>query len=49
MSIQVYGIPNCGTCKKAFTWLNNNGVAYEFINTQEHPPPKNSFRVGCSP
>jgi arsenate reductase len=38
MSIQVYGIPNCGTCKKAFQWLEQNGVAYEFINTKEHPP-----------
>jgi len=38
MSIQVYGIPNCGTCKKAFAWLEANGVEYEFINTKEHPP-----------
>ncbi len=39
MSLQVYGIPNCGTCKKAFTWLGNNGVEYEFINSKENPPP----------
>jgi arsenate reductase len=38
MALQVYGIPNCGTCKKAFTWLENNGIAYEFINTKEQPP-----------
>jgi len=38
MSIQVYGIPNCGTCKKAFSWLTNHGVAYEFIDTKENPP-----------
>jgi arsenate reductase (glutaredoxin) len=38
MTLQVYGIPNCGTCKKALTWLEQNGVAYEFINTKEHPP-----------
>jgi arsenate reductase len=38
MTLQVYGIPNCGTCKKAFTWLDNHGVAYEFINTKDHPP-----------
>lgn len=37
-TIQVYGIPNCGTCKKAFQWLEQNGVAYEFINTKEQPP-----------
>ncbi|MDX2242136.1 MAG: Spx/MgsR family RNA polymerase-binding regulatory protein [Leptolyngbyaceae cyanobacterium bins.302] len=38
MSLQVYGIPNCGTCKKAFAWLDSNGIAYEFINTKEQPP-----------
>jgi len=36
--IQVYGIPNCGTCKKAFQWLEQQGVDYEFINTKEYPP-----------
>jgi arsenate reductase (glutaredoxin) len=38
MSIQVYGIPNCGTCKKALAWLEANRIAYEFINTKENPP-----------
>lgn len=38
MSLQVYGIPNCGTCKKAITWLQNHGVDYEFINTKENAP-----------
>ncbi|MGJ3248878.1 MAG: Spx/MgsR family RNA polymerase-binding regulatory protein [Elainellaceae cyanobacterium] len=38
MAIQIYGIPNCGTCKKALAWLDSNGVDYEFINTKEHPP-----------
>jgi arsenate reductase (glutaredoxin) len=38
MSIQVYGIPNCGTCKKALTWLDNQRVSYEFVNTKEQPP-----------
>jgi arsenate reductase len=40
MSIQVYGIPNCGTCKKAFKWLQDNGIDYEFINTKETPPTR---------
>lgn len=38
MSIQVYGIPNCGTCKKAVAWLTANGINYQFINTKEQPP-----------
>ena len=36
--IQVYGIPNCGTCKKAIAWLENNNIEYELINTKENPP-----------
>ncbi|MGL6339052.1 MAG: arsenate reductase family protein, partial [Waterburya sp.] len=38
MSIQVYGIPNCGTCKKAIKWLQDNNVDYQFINTKDNPP-----------
>jgi len=26
----IYGIKNCGTMKKAFLWLEENGVAYTF-------------------
>ncbi len=38
MSIQVYGIPTCGTCKKALQWLDAQEISYEFINTKEQPP-----------
>jgi glutaredoxin len=38
MSLSVYGIPNCGTCKKAIAWLEANDIAFEFINTKDHPP-----------
>jgi arsenate reductase (glutaredoxin) len=38
MTLKVYGIPNCGTCKKAFQWLDERNIVYEFINTKEHPP-----------
>ena len=44
MSIQVYGIPNCGTCKKAFQWLEDNGVDYEFINTKENLPTRKTIQ-----
>lgn len=37
-NIKVYGIPNCGTCKKALQWLEIKTISYEFINTKEHPP-----------
>jgi Spx/MgsR family transcriptional regulator len=28
--MQLFGIPNCNTVKKARDWLEHNGVAYEF-------------------
>lgn len=37
MMIKVYGIPNCGTCKKAIAWLQDNNLEYEFINTKDYP------------
>ena len=30
--ITVYGIKNCDTMKKAFTWLEANGLAYTFVD-----------------
>jgi arsenate reductase len=38
MALKVYGIPNCGTCKKALTWLDSNQIPYEFVDTKSHPP-----------
>lgn len=43
MTIKVYGIPNCGTCKKAIAWLKNNNVEYEFVNTKDNPPSKTAI------
>lgn len=36
--LQIYGIPNCGTCKKALKWLDERAIAYEFINTKNQLP-----------
>ncbi len=30
MSVTIYGIKNCDTMKKARTWLEQKGVAYQF-------------------
>lgn len=43
MTIQVFGIPNCGTCKKALKWLEENNISYEFINTKENPPDREAI------
>lgn len=40
MTLKVYGIPTCNTCKKALKWLQENGIEYEFINTKDHPPDR---------
>ncbi|MEL6496616.1 MAG: Spx/MgsR family RNA polymerase-binding regulatory protein [Cyanobacteria bacterium J06623_7] len=43
MSLQVYGIPNCGTCKKAIAWLRGNDIEHEFINTKDNPPEREAI------
>ncbi len=43
MTIKMYGIPNCGTCKKAIAWLKNNKVEYEFVNTKDNPPSQTAI------
>ena len=43
MALKVYGIPNCGTCKKAIAWLEENGIDYAFVNTKEQPPEKRAI------
>lgn len=30
--VKVFGIKNCDTMKKAFAWLEAQGIAYEFID-----------------
>ena len=43
MTIKAYGIPSCGTCKKAIKWLEENNINYEFINTKDNPPSKDAI------
>ncbi len=31
-TIVCYGIKNCDTMKKAMAWLDNHGIAYEFVD-----------------
>ncbi|MCU0527620.1 MAG: Spx/MgsR family RNA polymerase-binding regulatory protein [Elainella sp. Prado103] len=44
MAMKVYGIPTCGTCKKALQWLKAHQIDYEFINTKEQPPDRERIR-----
>lgn len=44
MALQVYGIPNCGTCKKAFSWLEAKSIEYEFIDTKAVQPTRDMIQ-----
>ena len=36
MTIQLFGIPNCDTVKKARTWLEAQGIDYHFHDYKKH-------------
>ena len=36
--MQVFGIANCDTVKKAKKWLDAQAIAYEFIDFKKSPP-----------
>ena len=38
--VQVYGIPNCDTVKKARTWLTEQGIAFEFHDFKKQGVPE---------
>lgn len=38
MTITVYGIPTCGTVKKARKWLDERGIEYDWIDFRKTPP-----------
>jgi arsenate reductase (glutaredoxin) len=38
MALTVYGIPTCGTVRKARAWLDEHGTAYTFVDFRESPP-----------
>ncbi len=38
MTLTLHGIPNCDTVKKARTWLEGKGIAYDFRDYKKAPP-----------
>ena len=42
--VKMYGIPNCGTIKKARRWLDDNGVAYEFHDYKKQGVPEKNLK-----
>ncbi|MFC0523837.1 arsenate reductase family protein [Pontibacillus salicampi] len=43
MALSFYWYPQCGTCKKAKKWLDEQGVAYESIHIVDQPPTKDQL------
>lgn len=37
MSIKLYGLKNCSTCKKAIKWLTEHNIEHEFYDVRESP------------
>lgn len=33
----LYGLPHCGTCKKAIAWLVQHGIAHDFVDYRAQP------------
>jgi arsenate reductase (glutaredoxin) len=48
MSLSVYGIPTCSSCKKARSWLKEQGVEHTWINTRENPPQRQEIEEWIS-
>lgn len=44
----VYGIPNCDTVKKARTWLDKHGIAYEFHDYRKQGIDATTLKRWCA-
>ncbi len=42
MPVTLYGIPSCGTVKKARKWLDENGHEHVFVDFRKDPPAEDS-------
>lgn len=43
MTITLYGIPNCGSVKKARDWLDGRSVEYRFVDFKKKPPTQEAI------
>jgi len=47
MAVTIYGIKNCDTMKKAFTWLDKHGVAYTFHDYKKAGADRERLEQWC--
>jgi Spx/MgsR family transcriptional regulator len=45
MSMTLYGLPNCDTCRKARRWLDRFGVEHRFIDYRAEPVPAATLKA----
>ncbi|HEU0230491.1 MAG TPA: Spx/MgsR family RNA polymerase-binding regulatory protein [Burkholderiaceae bacterium] len=48
MMIRVFGLNKCDTCRKARAWLDEHGVAYDFIDYRDNPVPASTLAQWAS-
>lgn len=48
MATKIYGIKNCDTMKKAFTWLDKQGVAHDFHDYKKSGVTKAQLQKWCA-
>ena len=42
--INIYGLKNCDSCRKAIKWLKGNNYSYEFFDIKVNPVKKNKIK-----
>ena len=47
MTTKIYGIRNCSTMKKAFAWLDEHGVAYDFHDYKKAGVEREHLETWC--
>ena len=45
MTVRIFGIRNCDTMKKAFSWLDSHGVAYDFHDYKKAGVPPGKLKA----
>lgn len=45
MSLFVYGIPTCNSCKKAMKWLDMQDISYTWVDTRKNPPSRTEINT----
>lgn len=46
--IRVYGYQGCGTCRKAYKWLGEQGLGFEKLAVRETPPAQEELSLGMA-